>query len=128
MSKFGKFEKCSFYRFKFFDKIVYILFHFSHKVLGITDGIEIIGGLQWQLFTCLVIGWILIYSVIRKGLHQSGKVSDYLITIDYPRYIRYFIRFFITAVLIIEYISLFFNVVYISIMYVSALLLNHYEG
>ncbi|GJQ72527.1 hypothetical protein Trydic_g14687 [Trypoxylus dichotomus] len=47
---------------------------FDRKVLGITDGIENIGGMQWQLFTCLVIGWIMIYSVIRKGLHQSGKI------------------------------------------------------
>ncbi|KAK9704069.1 Sodium:neurotransmitter symporter family [Popillia japonica] len=56
---------------------------FDHKVLGITDGIEIIGGLQWQLFTCLVIGWILIYSVIRKGLHQSGKIIWFTATFPY---------------------------------------------
>ncbi|XP_017778257.1 PREDICTED: sodium- and chloride-dependent creatine transporter 1-like isoform X2 [Nicrophorus vespilloides] len=48
--------------------------YFDHKVLGISTGIEDIGGLQWALFACLVIGWILIYAIIRKGLHQSGKI------------------------------------------------------
>lgn len=47
----------------------------SRRVLGLTDGIENLGGMQWNLFVCLVVGWILIYLVIRKGLHQSGKVS-----------------------------------------------------
>ncbi|XP_022909605.1 sodium- and chloride-dependent GABA transporter 1-like isoform X2 [Onthophagus taurus] len=56
---------------------------FDHKVLGISSGIEDVGGMQWQLFTCLVIGWILIYSVIRKGLHQSGKIIWFTATFPY---------------------------------------------
>jgi len=44
------------------------------RVLMITDGIHEIGGLQWELFGCLVLGWILVYFIIWKGLHQSGKV------------------------------------------------------
>lgn len=47
---------------------------FDNKVLGITKGLEDLGGLQWNLFVCLVLGWIGIYFIIRKGLHQSGKV------------------------------------------------------
>lgn len=48
--------------------------YFDHAVLGISSGIEDIGGMQWSLFVCLIVGWILIYSIIRKGLHQSGKI------------------------------------------------------
>lgn len=49
---------------------------YRRRVLGITKEIEDIGGLQWSLFVCLVIGWLVVYSVIRKGLHQSGKVRN----------------------------------------------------
>lgn len=47
---------------------------FDHKVLEISDGIENLEGMQWELFACLVVGWILVYAIIRKGLHQSGKI------------------------------------------------------
>lgn len=47
---------------------------FDHRVLGISKGIENIGGMQWELFACLIVGWICIYGIIRKGLHQSGKI------------------------------------------------------
>lgn len=44
------------------------------RVLGITSGIETIGGIQYELLGCLIIGWLLVYSIIRRGLHQSGKI------------------------------------------------------
>ncbi|XP_049823180.1 sodium- and chloride-dependent GABA transporter 1-like isoform X2 [Aethina tumida] len=47
---------------------------FERRVLQISSGIEDINGMQWNLFVCLIIGWLLVYLVIRKGLHQSGKV------------------------------------------------------
>ncbi|XP_076266203.1 sodium- and chloride-dependent GABA transporter 1-like isoform X1 [Rhynchophorus ferrugineus] len=48
---------------------------FDHKVLGITSGgLTDLGGLQWNLFVCLIMGWLMIYFIIRKGLHQSGKL------------------------------------------------------
>lgn len=43
--------------------------------MGISKGIEHIGGIHWNLFGCLVLGWLIIYFIIRKGLHQSGKVN-----------------------------------------------------
>lgn len=56
-------------------------FIFRNRVLGISKGIEEIGGMQWQLFGCLTLGWIIIYFIIRKGLHQSGKVKINLVII-----------------------------------------------
>ncbi|XP_059482316.1 sodium- and chloride-dependent GABA transporter 1-like isoform X2 [Neocloeon triangulifer] len=44
------------------------------RVLMITDGIHDLGGMQWELFGCLVLGWLLVYFIIWKGLHQSGKI------------------------------------------------------
>ncbi|XP_043281772.1 sodium- and chloride-dependent GABA transporter 1-like [Venturia canescens] len=46
----------------------------ERRVLGMSDGIEEIGGMQWELLGCLTLGWLLVYLIIRRGLHQSGKV------------------------------------------------------
>lgn len=48
--------------------------YFDRRVLGISNSIEEVNGMQWNLFVCLMVGWLLIYLIIRKGLHQSGKV------------------------------------------------------
>ncbi|XP_025829796.1 sodium- and chloride-dependent GABA transporter 1-like isoform X2 [Agrilus planipennis] len=47
---------------------------FERNVLSITNGISEFGGIQWKLLICLGLGWLLIYWVIRNGLHQSGKI------------------------------------------------------
>ncbi|XP_066261098.1 sodium- and chloride-dependent GABA transporter 1-like isoform X2 [Euwallacea similis] len=47
---------------------------FDYKVLGISGGLEEVGGLQWNLFVCLCLGWLMVYFILRKGLHQSGKI------------------------------------------------------
>ncbi|KAL1141030.1 hypothetical protein AAG570_000956 [Ranatra chinensis] len=48
--------------------------YWDHRVLGLTSGIEDLGGVQWELFGCLILGWFLIYLIICRGIHQSGKV------------------------------------------------------
>ncbi|KYN36117.1 Sodium-dependent serotonin transporter [Trachymyrmex septentrionalis] len=48
--------------------------YWDRRVLGITSGIESIGKIQWELLGCLIIGWLLVYLIIRRGLHQSGKI------------------------------------------------------
>lgn len=32
------------------------------------------GGVNWELLGCLTLGWLLVYGIIRRGLHQSGKI------------------------------------------------------
>lgn len=46
------------------------------RVLGISDGIESMGSIRWELTLYLVVAWIFIYFIIWRGLHQSGKVSQ----------------------------------------------------
>nr|XP_033190584.1 sodium- and chloride-dependent GABA transporter 1-like [Bombus vancouverensis nearcticus]XP_033190585.1 sodium- and chloride-dependent GABA transporter 1-like [Bombus vancouverensis nearcticus] len=48
--------------------------YWERRVLGITSGIENIGGMQWELLGSLIVGWLLVYFIIRRGLHQSGKI------------------------------------------------------
>jgi len=33
-----------------------------------------LGGMQWELAGCLVIAWVVVYLIIAKGLHSSGKI------------------------------------------------------
>ncbi|KAG5900315.1 hypothetical protein JTB14_026323 [Gonioctena quinquepunctata] len=47
---------------------------FDRRVLNLSSGLTEIGGIQWNLFIALCIGWITVYAILRKGLHQSGKV------------------------------------------------------
>ena len=35
---------------------------------------EDLGGMQWELLGCLILGWFMVYLIIWKGLHASGKV------------------------------------------------------
>ena len=30
--------------------------------------------MQWELAGCLVIAWVVVYLIIAKGLHSSGKI------------------------------------------------------
>ncbi|XP_014481619.1 PREDICTED: sodium- and chloride-dependent GABA transporter 1-like [Dinoponera quadriceps] len=48
--------------------------YWEQRVLGITSGIESIGNIQCELLGCLIVGWLLVYFIIRRGLHQSGKI------------------------------------------------------
>ena len=39
---------------------------------GLEEGL---GGVQWELVGCLGLAWVLVYLIVWKGLHQSGKVT-----------------------------------------------------
>lgn len=49
----------------------------SRRVLQLSTGLDDLGGMQWELLGCLLLGWLLVYLIICRGLHQSGKVSSY---------------------------------------------------
>ena len=49
----------------------------SNRVLMANGGLEEgLGGIQWELVGCLGLGWIMVYLIVWKGLHQSGKVRN----------------------------------------------------
>lgn len=35
-----------------------------------------LGGMQWELVGTLFLAWVLVYLIIWKGLHSSGKVRQ----------------------------------------------------
>ncbi|XP_071125826.1 sodium- and chloride-dependent glycine transporter 1-like [Mytilus edulis] len=52
-------------------------------VLQITDGIDNMGELRWQLFLCLLGSWILVFLCLCKGVKSSGKVVYITATFPY---------------------------------------------
>uniref|UniRef100_A0A224Z918 Transporter n=1 Tax=Rhipicephalus zambeziensis TaxID=60191 RepID=A0A224Z918_9ACAR len=48
--------------------------YWENNVLGITSGLEEVGSLRPELALYLLLAWFLVYIVIWRGLHQSGKI------------------------------------------------------
>ena len=61
--------------------ILVTMWMFSHRILGITDGITNLVGLKWDLLATLIIAWGIVYLIICKGLHASGKVYSCIETL-----------------------------------------------
>lgn len=52
----------------------------ENRILQITDGIDNVGGIQWELAACLAIVWIICFFCIWKGIKSTGK-SAYIIAL-----------------------------------------------
>ncbi|XP_069118925.1 sodium- and chloride-dependent GABA transporter 3-like [Argopecten irradians] len=55
----------------------------ERKVLGISDGIENLGTIKWDLALCLLLAWVIVYVCICKGIRSSGKVMYVTATAPY---------------------------------------------
>ena len=69
-------------------KIPAVIEFWNNRVLQINEGIEYgLGNIQWELAGTLLLGWLLIFVIVCRGLHQSGYVvwvtalSPYLVII-----------------------------------------------
>lgn len=52
----------------------------EHRILQMTEGIETMGGLQWELVACLAVVWIVCFFCIWKGIKSTGR-SAYIIAL-----------------------------------------------
>nr|KAG5690002.1 hypothetical protein BaRGS_007304 [Batillaria attramentaria] len=57
--------------------------YWENKVLGISDGIDKMGTIKWDLALCLLLAWIVVYACICKGIRSSGKVMYVTATSPY---------------------------------------------
>lgn len=57
--------------------------YFYKELLDLTDSIENLGTVQWQLMLCLLVCWILVFVVLVKGVQILGKVSYFTATFPY---------------------------------------------
>ena len=56
-------------------KIPAVIEFWNNRVLQINEGIEYgLGNIQWELAGTLLLGWLLIFVIVCRGLHQSGYV------------------------------------------------------
>ncbi|NEO73096.1 sodium-dependent transporter [Moorena sp. SIO3H5] len=51
--------------------------YFFESVLQISDGVNVLGGINWPILWSLVVVWVLIYFCIWKGTTSVGKVVVY---------------------------------------------------
>lgn len=50
-------------------------FSLSVKVLQLSEGIHAAGEVRFELAMCLLLGWIVVYFCVWKGIKSAGKVS-----------------------------------------------------
>ncbi|XP_061907295.1 sodium- and chloride-dependent GABA transporter 1 [Entelurus aequoreus] len=56
---------------------------FDRRLLEKTDGIEDVGGVQWELFGYLCLAWVIVYLCIFKGVKSAGKVVYFTAVFPY---------------------------------------------
>jgi len=49
--------------------------YFSNNVLNITSGINETGGMNWTLFGFLILAWVIVFSMVYKGVKSTGKAA-----------------------------------------------------
>ncbi|XP_040292323.1 sodium- and chloride-dependent betaine transporter-like isoform X1 [Bufo bufo] len=64
----------------------------ERRTLGLTDGIDDLGSIQWELALCLLLGWIICYFCIWKGVQSTGKVVYFTSTFPYVMLIILLVR------------------------------------
>ncbi|XP_034005797.1 sodium- and chloride-dependent taurine transporter-like isoform X1 [Trematomus bernacchii] len=64
----------------------------EHNVLGISNGIEDIGPVKWDLALCLLLVWVICFFCIWKGVKTTGKVVYVTATFPFVMLIVLLIR------------------------------------
>uniref|UniRef100_A0A8C7W2U2 Transporter n=1 Tax=Oncorhynchus mykiss TaxID=8022 RepID=A0A8C7W2U2_ONCMY len=62
------------------------------RVLRISDGIESLGGIRWELALCLLLSWAICYFCIWKGVRSTGKAACFTATFPYVMLLVLFVR------------------------------------
>lgn len=66
--------------------------YFFNSVLQITDNIDIIGGINWQVFFALLAVWVMIYFSVWRGVKSVGKVVSVTMPLPIILLVILFIR------------------------------------
>ncbi|XP_072040105.1 sodium- and chloride-dependent glycine transporter 2-like isoform X2 [Amphiura filiformis] len=66
--------------------------YFNNRVLKISDGMDNMGSLNWELALCLLFAWVIVCLSLAKGIKSSGKVAYATAIFPYVVLIILFIR------------------------------------
>lgn len=69
------FYQSSFDTFELSKPVKSFSVYFSQKVLELSPGIGTAGEVRFELAMCLLLGWIIVYFCVWKGIKSAGKVS-----------------------------------------------------
>ncbi|TRY55050.1 hypothetical protein DNTS_020780 [Danionella cerebrum] len=64
----------------------------ERRILGLSEGIEQIGNVRWDLALCLLLAWIICYFCVWKGVKSTGKVVYFTATFPYLMLIVLLVR------------------------------------
>ncbi|XP_025138794.1 sodium- and chloride-dependent GABA transporter 2 isoform X4 [Bubalus bubalis] len=64
----------------------------ERRVLKISEGIQHLGALRWELALCLLLAWVICYFCIWKGVKSTGKVVYFTATFPYLMLVVLLIR------------------------------------
>uniref|UniRef100_A0A3P9A7N1 Transporter n=1 Tax=Esox lucius TaxID=8010 RepID=A0A3P9A7N1_ESOLU len=64
----------------------------QRRVLRISDGIESLGQISWELALCLLLTWVICYFCIWKGVRSTGKVAYFTATFPYAMLLVLLVR------------------------------------
>ncbi|XP_033631856.1 sodium- and chloride-dependent glycine transporter 2-like [Asterias rubens] len=66
--------------------------YFYNRVLDMSDGIDKLGEVKWDLTLCLLLAWLIVFLSLAKGIQSSGKVVYVTSTFPYFVLVALFIR------------------------------------
>ncbi|CAB1420211.1 unnamed protein product [Pleuronectes platessa] len=55
----------------------------QRRVLKISNGIEEVGSLRWELVLCLILTWVICYFCVWKGIKSTGKAAYFTATFPF---------------------------------------------
>uniref|UniRef100_A0A3B4A5Q3 Transporter n=1 Tax=Periophthalmus magnuspinnatus TaxID=409849 RepID=A0A3B4A5Q3_9GOBI len=64
----------------------------ERRILGLSDGIDHIGNVRWELALCLLLAWIVCYFCVWQGVKSTGKVVYFTSTFPYLMLVVLLIR------------------------------------
>ncbi|CAG5980460.1 unnamed protein product [Menidia menidia] len=64
----------------------------ERRILGLSDGIDNIGNIRWDLALCLLLAWILCYFCVWNGVKSTGKVVYFTATFPYVMLVVLLVR------------------------------------
>ncbi|KAJ3583204.1 hypothetical protein NHX12_034192, partial [Muraenolepis orangiensis] len=69
-----------------------IIEFWENKVLGISEGLDHPGRINWEMLLCLMVVWVLVYFCVWKGVKSTGKIVYFTATFPYVVLVILFVR------------------------------------